>query len=167
MDVAIEFHTFSKTYNMSGMRLGFACGNPEIVQTLYKLKTNLDYGVCMGIQLAGEKALQLGEDYREEIRLEYQRRRDFIMPLLKEMGFNALTPQGAMYVWLPINVSSVEFATNLLKSTGLSLVPGVTFGAMGEGYVRIALVQPIEAIGRGMEKLKEFCDKNPLAIHNS
>ena len=164
MDVAIEFHTFSKTYNMAGMRLGFACGNPEIVQTLYKLKTNLDYGVCMGIQEAGIAALNLGNEYREEIRLEYQARRDFLMPRLKEIGFKPMAPKGAKYIWIPVNISSLEFANNLLTETGVAVVPGVTFGAPGEGYIRIAMVQGIPALELACEKMAKFCEKHPFAF---
>lgn len=165
MDVAVEFHTFSKTYNMAGMRLGFACGNPEIIHTLYKLKTNLDYGVCMGIQEAGTAALNLGNDYREEIRLEYQRRRDYLIPRLKEIGFKPMTPKGAMYIWVPINVaSSLEFATNLLRETGVSVVPGITFGSNGEGHIRIAMVQNLSALEQACDKLEAFCEQHPLAV---
>jgi LL-diaminopimelate aminotransferase len=164
MDVAIEFHTFSKTYNMAGMRLGFACGNPEIIQTLYKLKTNLDYGVCMGIQEAGIAAINLGDDYREEIRLEYQRRRDYLVPRLRNIGFKPMNPKGAMYVWVPINVASLEFATQLLKETGVSVVPGVTFGANGEGHIRIAMVQNVQALERACDGIEAFCKSHPLAL---
>ncbi len=159
MDVAIEFHTFSKTYNMAGMRLGYAVGNEEIVQTLFKLKTNLDYGVCMGIQEAGSRALELGAEYREEIRLEYQRRRDLVMPALKEMGFECMNPGGAMYVWMPIPegyIDSFDFALKLLEATGVALVPGLTFGPLGERYVRLALVQPQEKIKIALSKIKAF-----------
>jgi aspartate/methionine/tyrosine aminotransferase len=164
MDVAIEFHTFSKTYNMAGMRLGFACGNPEIIHTLYKLKTNLDYGVCMGIQEAGIAALNLGDDYREEIRLEYQKRRDYLVPRLRNIGFKPMNPKGAMYVWVPINVTSLEFATKLLKETGVSVVPGVTFGANGEGHIRIAMVQDVPALERACDGIEAFCKSHPLAL---
>jgi len=159
MDVAIEFHTFSKTYNMAGMRLGYAVGNEEVVHTLFKLKTNLDYGVCMGIQEAGARALELGEDYREEIRIEYQRRRDIVVPALREMGFDIVSPGGAMYVWIPIPdgfSDSFDFALKLLEATGVALVPGLTFGKYGERYVRLALVQPQEKLKLAMAKLKDF-----------
>lgn len=158
MDVAIEFHTFSKTYNMAGMRLGFAVGNVNVVQTLFKLKTNLDYGVCMGIQEAGVKALQLGDAYREEIRLEYQKRRDYTVQSLRDMGFDVHVPGGAMYVWVPIPENfkdGFEYATWLLEKTGVAIVPGQTFGKFGEKYVRIALVQPMEQIVKAMERIKE------------
>ena len=158
-DVAIEFHTFSKTYNMAGMRLGFAVGNEEIVQTLFKLKTNLDYGVCMGIQEAGIAAIKLGDEYREGIRLEYERRRDFTVQALKDMDIHVTSPGGAMYVWVPIPDSyqnAFDYATHLLRETGVALVPGLTFGKFGERYVRIALVQPVDKIARAMEKMKEF-----------
>ena len=163
MDVAIEFHTFSKTYNMAGMRLGFAVGNPEIIHTLYKLKTNIDYGVCMGIQEAGVAALKLGDDYREEIRLEYQRRRDYTVPRLQAMGLKPHNPGGAMYIWIPIPESyvtagkdSFDFARELLAATGVALVPGLTFGDEGKNYVRLALVQPIDKLTKAMDKLAVF-----------
>jgi LL-diaminopimelate aminotransferase len=168
IDVAIEFHTFSKTYNMAGMRLGFAVGNPEIVHSLYKLKTNLDYGVCMGIQEAGIAALALGDKYREDIRLEYQKRRDYTVKALRDMGFNPMIPGGAMYVWVRVpqdnkygapGFTSFDFAHDLLKDTGVAVVPGLTFGAAGEKYFRIALVQPMEVLQRAMDKLAGFCKK--------
>jgi len=165
MDIAIEFHTFSKTYNMAGMRLGFAVGNANIIETLYKLKTNIDYGVCMGIQEAGIAALQLGDNYREEVRLTYQERRDYLYPALKNMGFDVMKPGGAMYFWMPIpqryidaNKSSFDFAIDVLENTGVVLVPGQTFGNFGEDYVRLAMVQPLEDIKRGMERLSLFME---------
>lgn len=165
MDIAIEFHTFSKTYNMAGMRLGFAVGNKNIVETLYKLKTNIDYGVCMGIQEAGIAALQLGDGYREEVRQSYQERRDYLYPVLKDMGFDVMKPGGAMYFWLPIPKkyiaeakSSFDFAIDVLENTGLVLVPGQTFGRYGEDYVRLAMVQPLEDIKRAMERLSLYMD---------
>lgn len=157
-DVAIEFHTFSKIYNMAGMRIGFAVGNTEVVQTLYKLKTNLDYGVCLGIQEAAITALQLGDDYREGIRKEYQNRRDYTVQSLKDMGFNVFSPGGAMYVWVPIPEGfedSKEYATQLLEKTGVAVVPGLTFGQYGKNYFRIAMVQSLEKIKIAMEKIKE------------
>lgn len=170
IDVGIEFHTFSKTYNMAGMRLGFAVGNPEIVHTLYKLKTNLDYGVCMGIQEAGIAALRLGDDYRETIRVEYERRRDYVYQSLKDMGFNVFKPGGAMYIWVPIpqayidqNKNSFDFARDLLAATGVALVPGLTFGNFGEHYIRIALVQPMDKLKIAMEKIKEFISSEILS----
>jgi LL-diaminopimelate aminotransferase len=169
-DIAIEFHTFSKTYNMAGMRLGFAVGNANIVETLYKLKTNIDYGVCMGIQEAGIAALQLGDSYREEVRLSYQERRDYLYPVLKDMGFDVMKPGGAMYFWMPIpkryieeNKSSFDFAIDILENTGVVLVPGQTFGRYGEDYVRLAMVQPLEDIKRGMERLSLYMDSQGLA----
>lgn len=169
MDIAIEFHTFSKTYNMAGMRLGFAVGNENIIETLYKLKTNIDYGVCMGIQEAGIAALQLGENYREEVRLSYQERRDYLYPALKDMGFNVMKPGGAMYFWMPIpkryieeNKSSFDFAIDILENTGVVLVPGQTFGRYGEDYVRLAMVQPLDKIKAGMDRMSLYLDSQGL-----
>jgi aspartate/methionine/tyrosine aminotransferase len=129
------------------------------VHTLFKLKTNLDYGVCMGIQEAGSRALELGEAYREEIRLEYQRRRDLVVPELRAMGLDVSNPGGAMYVWIPIPdgyTDSFDFALKLLEATGVALVPGLTFGKFGERYVRLALVQNQEKLKLAMAKMKEF-----------
>ncbi|MDA0771460.1 MAG: aminotransferase class I/II-fold pyridoxal phosphate-dependent enzyme [Cyanobacteria bacterium] len=162
-DIAIEFHTFSKVYNMAGMRLGYAVGNTDIINTLYKLKTNIDYGVCMGIQEAGMAAIDLGDEYREEVRLEYQNRRDFIYQALCDMGVKVNKPGGAMYFWMPIpksyidqNKNSFDFAADLLAETGVALVPGLTFGKFGEDYVRIAMVQPMDKIKIAMERLAGF-----------
>jgi len=163
MDVAIEFHTFSKTYNMAGMRLGFAVGNPEIIQTLYKLKTNIDYGVCMGIQEAGIAAIELGDEYRESIRLEYQNRRNYVFTKMHEMGFDVMNPGGAMYTWIPIperfkvaNKNSFDFALEVLRETGVALVPGLTFGRYGEDFVRLAFVQNLERTQIAMERLGNY-----------
>ena len=158
-DVAIEFHTFSKTFNMAGMRLGYAVGNQEAIHTLFKLKTNIDYGVCMGIQEAGIKALQMGDEYIEEIRSEYERRRDYVVVKLRDMGFEPMNPGGAMYVWIKIPENydnSFDFALDLLRDTGVSIVPGLTFGKHGENYARIALVQPMDQIERAMTKMADF-----------
>lgn len=169
MDVAVEFHTFSKIYNMAGMRLGFAVGNPDIVHTLFKLKTNIDYGVCMGIQEAGIAALQLGNEYREEVRLEYQKRRDYVYQSLIDMGFKINKPGGAMYFWVPIpkkyidqNKTSFDFTLDLLKDTGVTVVPGLTFGKYGEDYFRIALVQPLDKLKIAMERLAQFVKDKAL-----
>ena len=169
MDVAVEFHTFSKIYNMAGMRLGFAVGNPDIIHTLYKLKTNIDYGVCMGIQEAGIAALKLGDEYREEVRLEYQNRRDYIYQALTDMGFKINKPGGAMYFWVPIpqkyidqNKNSFDFTLDLLKETGVTVVTGLTFGRYGEDYFRIAMVQPLDKIKIAMERLAKFVKSRAL-----
>ncbi len=169
MDIAIEFHTFSKTYNMAGMRLGFAVGNQNIIETLYKLKTNIDYGVCMGIQEAGLAELQLGDAYREEVRQSYQERRDYLYPVLKDMGFDVMKPGGAMYYWMPIpkryieeGKNSFNFAIDVLENTGIVLVPGPTFGSYGEGYVRLAMVQPLDSIKAAMDRLSLYMDSMSL-----
>jgi len=156
-DVAIEFQTFSKTYNMSGMRLGFAVGNEKIVQTLYKLKTNLDYGVCMGVQEAGIEALSLGDEYRKDIRLEYQARRDLVVSELKAMGFDITSPGGAMYVWVPVPErfqTCFEYVNELLERANVAAVPGSTFGQFGERYIRFALVQDQKKLKQAMENIK-------------
>ncbi len=157
-DVAIEFHTFSKTYNMAGFRLGFAIGHPDIVQTLYKLKTNVDYGVCMGIQDAGIAALALGDDYRKEIRDGYRARRDLVVKELRDMGWSDLqAPGGAMYVWVPIPANFKncnDYCKELLEQAGIAVVPGNTFGHAGERFFRIALIQNEEVLQKAMDKIR-------------
>ncbi len=126
----------------------------------------IDYGVCMGIQEAGAAAIALGDSYREEIRLEYQRRRDYVMLRLKEMGLKPNNPGGAMYIWIPVpeqfrgeDKDSFDFARDLLAATGVALVPGLTFGPFGKDYVRLALVQPLDKLKTAMEKLETFVKK--------
>lgn len=125
----------------------------------------------MGIQEAGIAALQLGDGYREEVRQSYQERRDYLYPVLKDMGFNVMKPGGAMYFWMPIpkryiedNKSSFDFAIDILENTGVVLVPGQTFGRYGEDYVRLAMVQPLEDIKRGMERLGLYMESQKLGV---
>lgn len=154
---AIEFFTFSKTYHMAGWRIGFCVGNKEVVQNLYALKSNMDYGVCGSIQDAALTALSMPDSYYESLRNLYQRRAELVRNTLQEkLGWEIFEPGGAMYLWVPApskyDGDGTKFAHDLLKEVGVVTTPGVAFGSEGKSYVRIALVQP-------EDKLKEALDR--------
>ena len=142
-EVGIELFSFSKTFNFAGPRLAFAAGNQQILKTLAKLKSQIDYGVFTAIQIAGAHALTHEVDFIEQNRQEYQNRRDALLAPLLHAGWPVIKPLGTMFVWLktPKHLKSDTFSKQLLKDTGIISVPGNGFGKYGEGYVRLALVQ--------------------------
>ncbi|HST57130.1 MAG TPA: aminotransferase class I/II-fold pyridoxal phosphate-dependent enzyme, partial [Longimicrobium sp.] len=141
MDVAIEFHSLSKTYNMTGWRAGWAVGNPDLVGALTRVKTFADTGVPFTIQHAGVAALRSHADWVPGNVETFQRRRDAAVEALRDAGFDVPLPQATMYVWVPLpeGVSSEAWARRLLLEQGVALLPGKSLGAGGEGFVRIAL----------------------------
>jgi LL-diaminopimelate aminotransferase len=158
-DVGVEFHSCSKTYNMTGWRIGWVCGNAEIVRTLGKLKDNYDSGVFQAVQEAGSAALNGPQDCVAEMRKVYRERRDLFVPALKKMGWNVFTPPATFYVWtrVPQGLKSAQVAERLLDEAHIVCTPGNGFGPSGEGYVRFALTVPVprlqEALAR-LDKLK-------------
>ena len=160
MDVAIEMHSLSKTYNMTGWRVGFACGNQDLVEALATTKTNLDSGVFVAIQRAAIKAFSLYDELTGPIRDTYRSRRDVIAAALDEAGFAFKRPDATFYVWFEIpdgfRGGSVEFAGQLLERAGVLVAPGVGFGEHGEGYCRISLTAPDDVIKRAAEKLAAY-----------
>jgi len=156
-DVAIEFHSLSKTFNMTGWRIGFACGNARIVEALGTVKTNIDSGVFNPIQLAAVDALDNGrDDLREMVEL-YGRRRDILVSLLDSLGWKASAPRGGIYIWMPVpaGFDSVSFSTHVLDRAGVFFTPGNAYGPSGEGYVRLSLTVPDERIHEAVNRLKE------------
>jgi len=153
-DVGIEFHSLSKTYNMTGWRIGFAVGNANVLSGLGKIKTNLDSGVFQAIQEASIEALKTKEPVLENIRDIYQERRDVLYNGLKALGFELKKPMATFYLWtkVPKGFTSSGFVTHLLENTGVLGTPGNGFGAPGEGYIRFALTVSAkrmkEAVGR-------------------
>ena len=141
MDVAIEFHSLSKTYNMTGWRAGWAVGNPDLVAALTRVKTFADTGVPFTIQHAGVAALRSHADWVPGNVETFQRRRDAAVEALRDAGFGVPLPQATMYVWVPLpeGVSSEAWARRLLLEQGVALLPGKSLGEGGEGFVRIAL----------------------------
>lgn len=157
-DIGIEFNSFSKTYGMAGARIGICVGNAEIVGILRKLKSNIDYGIFLPIQKAAIAALTQDQSIVKETRETYQRRRNRIVAGAAAAGWHIASCKSTMFLWAQIPEgygSSEEFALNLLKCSGMLVTPGSSFGAYGEGFVRIALVQSDEVIEQALQALKE------------
>ena len=140
-DVAIEFHSLSKTYNMTGWRIGWAVGNPQMIEALTRVKTFADTGLPFTIQHAGVAALRSHAEWVPRNVEVFQARRDAAVQALREAGFDLPTPQAAMYLWVPLpeGVESEPWARRLLLEQGVALLPGKSLGEGGEGFVRIAL----------------------------
>lgn len=161
MDLGVEFHTLSKTYNMAGWRVGFVVGNRQIVQSLRTLKTNLDYGIFGAIQTAAETALKLPDRYLQDVQTRYRERRDFLVQRFHQLGWELTPTQATMYLWIPTprNLEgnaegSTEFALRVLESTGVVVTPGSAFGDGGEGYVRISLIADCDRLAEAMDRLE-------------
>lgn len=157
-DVVVEFHSLSKTYNMTGWRIGWACGNPELVCALAKVKANIDSGIFSAIQLAGVTALESRQEYIEDIRRLYQERRDLLVLGLRSLGWQVQSPKATFYLWLrvPKKNDSIKFAKLLLDKVNIVATPGVGFGKYGQGYIRFALTVPKERIKEAIERLKKI-----------
>ncbi|EKQ69432.1 aspartate/tyrosine/aromatic aminotransferase [Leptolyngbyaceae cyanobacterium JSC-12] len=157
IDISVEFHTMSKTYNMAGWRVGFVVGNRHVVQGLRTLKTNLDYGIFRVLQTAAQTALQLPDVYLHEVQARYRTRRDFLIQGLAELGWTIPKTRATMYLWVPCppGVSSTDFALSVLQQTGVVVTPGNAFGAGGEGYVRISLIAECDRLGEVLRRLKQ------------
>ena len=154
-EVGIEFHSLSKTYNMTGWRIGFAVGNRDVIAGLGKIKTNLDSGVFQAIQEASITALQTDEAVVSKIRDTYQERRDALYEGLKKLGLHAIKPRATFYLWtkVPQGFNSSGFAAHLLEKAGVLGTPGNGFGKPGEGYVRFALTVPVKRIKEAVERI--------------
>lgn len=155
-DVAIEFHSLSKTYNMTGWRIGMAVGTPTVVEALGRVKTNIDSGIPNAIQRAGIAALEGPQTFLEEMRNLYQRRRDMVVKTFNEIGWNLEAPRGSVFVWLPVPAGhdSASFVTFLLESAGVVVPPGRGYGPSGEGFFRISLTVPDDRLEEGLERIR-------------
>ncbi len=153
-EVAVEFHSLSKTFNMTGWRIGFVVGNKEVISGLGQVKTNVDSGIFQAVQYAGIEALSNQATAVEESIAIYQKRRDVLVDGLQKLGIKLEKPQAAFYVWfeVPEGYDSTGFTAHLLKEAGIMTTPGVGFGEYGEGYVRMTLTVDVdrlhEAVGR-------------------
>ena len=152
--VAIEFHSLSKTFNMTGWRIGWACGNPQAVAALAKVKLNVDSGIFQAIQIAGTAALRAPASVLQPLLAMYQRRRDLLINGLSAHGWPATPPQATFYLWVrtPPRLSSAGAAERLLQA-GVIVTPGNGFGAAGEGYLRLALTIPESRIREALRRI--------------
>jgi len=155
-DAGIEFHSLSKTYNMAGWRIGWACGNAKLVQALAKAKSNIDSGIFSAIQLAGITALEGPQQHIKDMCRIYQERRDTLIGGLNSLGWHTEAPKATFYVWLniPKKTNSIRFSALLLEQANIVVTPGVGFGKYGEGYIRMALTVSVERTHEAVERLK-------------
>jgi LL-diaminopimelate aminotransferase len=155
-EVGVEFHSLSKTYNMTGWRIGMAVGNAAMIDALMRVKSNLDSGVPQAIQRMAIAALEGPQDCVEEHNAVYQRRRDRLVEALRALGLSVQPPRASLYVWarVPQGYTSMGFATRLLDDLGVVVTPGVGYGAAGEGYVRLSLTIPDDRLEEGLRRLR-------------
>ena len=159
-EVGIEFHSLSKSYNMTGWRIGMAVGNADMIGALKRLKSNLDSGIPQAIQYAAIEALTGPQDCIKEHNAIYQRRRDLIVEILNKIGLNAKPPKASLYIWaqIPEGYTSVEFSNDLLEKVGVVVTPGIGYGRNGEGYVRLSLTVPDASLVKGLSRLAAWRD---------
>ncbi|VVB72766.1 LL-diaminopimelate aminotransferase [uncultured archaeon] len=155
-DVAVEFHSLSKTYNMTGWRIGSVVGNAEIVAGIGKIKSNIDSGTFGAVQDAGIVALQSPKSVVDEIRKVYQHRIEILYNALRDNGMELEKPRATLYLWGWVGGSSIEYTEKLLDRTGIVATPGVGFGQYGEGYIRFSITQPTHRIELAAERLERM-----------
>ena len=157
-ELGIEFHSLSKIYNMTGWRIGFACGNENVIKALTTVKSNIDSGVFNAIQRAAITALDGPEKFLNDLRALYQKRRDIVVEGLNSLGWNVTKPQATFYIWFkaPKDYTSATFAEFLLEKADMVVTPGNGFGKYGEGYMRIALTVPDERLKEAITRLKKI-----------
>lgn len=157
-EVAVEFHSLSKTYSMAGCRVGFVVGNAQALAVLGRIKSNFDYGIFRPIQMAAVAALTGPQDCVAQTAAAYQRRRDILVDGLTAAGWKVPRPKASMYIWAPVPTkqTSFDFTVDLLEQTGVAVIPGIGFGPYGEGFVRIALVQPEERMRLAVDRIKAW-----------
>jgi LL-diaminopimelate aminotransferase len=153
MDVGIEMHSLSKTYNMTGWRIGMACGNADVIAGLGRVKTNVDSGVFDAVQHAAITALSGPQDCIQKACAVYQERRDLLVKGLIDLGFTVKPPRATFYVWMAVD-DCMKFTTRMLDDAGIVVTPGIGFGSTGEGYVRFALTRSTERIRQALDRLK-------------
>lgn len=166
-DVAVEFFTMSKSYNMAGWRIGFMVGNKELVAALARIKSYHDYGTFTPVQVASIAALEGPQECVEEIRREYQRRRDVLAKGLHEAGWMVEVPKASMYIWAEIPAAyqalgSLEFAKKLLAEAKVAVSPGIGFGDYGDAHVRFALIENEHRIRQAVRGIKEMFRKDGM-----
>jgi alanine-synthesizing transaminase len=164
-EVAVECFTLSKSYNMPGWRVGFMCGNRELIAALARMKSYLDYGVFTPIQVAAIAALNGPQDCVEEVRATYEKRRDVLCNGLNEIGWPVAKPEATMFVWARLpeiyqSAGSLEFARKLIADAGVAVSPGVGFGEYGDGYVRFSLIENEQRTRQALRNIKRMLRKD-------
>ena len=154
-EVGGEFHSLSKSYNMTGWRIGMVVGNVEMIDALKRVKSNLDSGIPQAIQYAAIEALTGPQDCIQQHNAVYQRRRDLVVEMLNRIGLEARLPKASLYIWakVPQGYTSVELANTLLEEVGVVVTPGVGYGKNGEGYIRLSLTITDAGLVKGLSRL--------------
>lgn len=168
-DVAVEFSSMSKSYNMAGWRIGFAAGNPRLIKALARVKSYLDYGAFTPIQVAATAALNGPQDCVEQIRTVYRQRRDVLIEGLHHAGWMVPSPPASMFAWAPLppafrHLGSVEFAKLLMQEAKVAVAPGLGFGEHGDGHVRIGLVENKHRIRQAVRNIKAFLHRHESGL---
>jgi len=154
-DIAVEFHSFSKTFNMAGWRIGFVVGKKEYIDTIHNMKTNFDYGTSNLVQDAAVKALTMDFSNADHVRMNYERRSNFVAQRLQALGWDAKPLQATMYFWLkvPNGYDSKTFCRMVLDKTGVVLTPGIAFGTHSDKFFRLSIVQPDARLHEAFDRL--------------
>jgi alanine-synthesizing transaminase len=171
MDVAVEFSSLSKTYAMAGWRMGFAVGNERLIGALARVKSYLDYGAFTPIQVAAAAAINGPQECVDEVRNIYKKRRDTLIQAFGKAGWDIPPPPATMFAWTPIpekfrHLGSVEFSKLLIEKADVAVSPGVGFGELGDGYIRIALVENEHRIRQAARNIKKFLSETPASLDN-
>lgn len=168
-EIGVEFHSLSKSFNMTGWRVGMVVGNAEMVDALKRLKSNLDSGIPNAIQYAAIEALTGAQDCIQEHNAIYQRRRDLVIDMLNSIGLEAKPPKASLYIWakLPPGYTSVSLATDLLDKVGVVVTPGVSYGRNGEGYIRLSLTVPDAVLVKGLSRLARWYQNRAKQSQNN
>jgi alanine-synthesizing transaminase len=166
-DVAVEFFTMSKSYNMAGWRIGFMVGNAELVHALARIKSYHDYGSFTPVQVASIVALDGPQECVEEIRKQYEKRRDVMVKGLHDIGWMVDNPKASMYIWAKIpeyyaKMGSIEFTKRLMDEAKIAVSPGIGFGEYGDGHVRIALIENEHRLRQALRGIREMFRKDGL-----
>jgi LL-diaminopimelate aminotransferase len=153
--IGVEFHSLSKTYHMTGWRIGMVVGNADMVGALFKVKSNLDSGVPQAIQYAAVAALRGSQEHIAEHNVVFQRRRDELVKALNEVGLRARLPKATFYIWakIPQGYTCIDFTRELLDEVGIAVTPGIGYGKGGEGYIRFSLTISDEGLREGVNRL--------------
>ncbi len=162
-DVGIEFHSLSKCFNMTGWRFGSAVGNADMIQALFKIKSNLDSGIPQAIQEMAIEALTGSQQHIQDNNAIYQKRRDKVMDALIRLGLGVVPPKAALYVWarVPEGYTSASFTARLLDDLAIVVTPGSSYGEHGEGYIRLSLTTPDDMIDKGVDRLNSWSIPTP------